>query len=65
MKLMPTTGVFHVAGEGDVSLDLSKDITVCRGFELISNVSVPVEGAQYLDLRPKDGTPVYNELYKI
>lgn len=57
--------MFHVAGEGDVSLDLSQDITDCRGFELISNVSVPVDGAQYLDLRAEDSSPVYNELYKI
>ena len=50
--------MFHVAGEGDVSLDLSQDITDRRGFELISNVSVPVDGAQYLALIPEDASPL-------
>ena len=43
---------FFIPGEGDVGLNLAKDIADGRGFEFLTNVSMPVDGAQYLAVQP-------------
>ena len=48
---------FFIAGESDICLHLPHDMADGRRFKLLANVSVLVDGAQYLALRSNDVSP--------
>jgi hypothetical protein len=54
---------FFIAGEGDVGLYLAQDIADGRWLEFLANVSMPVDGAQYLTFGPDEIPPRLDELY--
>ena len=49
---------FFIAGECDIRLHLAQDIADGRWLELLANVSVSVNGAQYLSVRPNYVSPI-------
>ena len=56
---------FFVSGEGDIGLYLAQNIADGRRFQSLTNVSVPVDGAQYLAVQTDNVSLSCDEFFQV